>query len=57
MTWAASQPNLRKKSVMNIGMPDARLNHELSLPPAQIQRCNWSPKSKYGRLRAARRHH
>jgi hypothetical protein len=37
--WAASQPNLRKKCVVSVGMHGARSNHELfipSLPPAEL---------------------
>jgi hypothetical protein len=29
--WAASQPNLRKKCVVNVGMPGARPSHEFFL--------------------------
>ena len=39
--WAASQPNLPKKSAVNVGMPGARSSHELfipSLPLAELSK-------------------
>jgi hypothetical protein len=50
MTWAASQPDLRKKCVVNVAMPGAGPSHELfipSLPPAGLPSCGRYPKSTW----------